>query len=138
MPFLRWRHGAAIALLLALAGCATVPPPPAGPPPDMVRAEIERRLPVTLDDGAGWAADIQTAFGALAIAPTVENICAVLAVTEQESGYKADPPVANLPTIARVEIDRRAAAVHVPGFLVTAALKLRSSDAWRARRSPAS
>src|SRR5690606_30504870 len=57
-----------------------------------------------------------------------ENICAVLAVIAQESGYMADPPVANLPAIARAEIERRAADIHVPGFMVGAALKVRSTD----------
>lgn len=113
--------------LLVLAGCATAPRP-AGPAPETVRGEIVRRMPATVDDRAGWAADIQTAFAAQRIEPFEENICAVLAVIEQESGYQADPPVANLPAIARTEIERRAAALHVPKFVVAAALKLHSSD----------
>ena len=111
--------------LAALAGCATVPP---GPTPEEVREDIARRLPATLADRAGWASDIETAFRVQSIAPTLENICAVLAVTEQESGYQADPPVANLPVIARREIDRRAAALHVPKLILDTALKLKSSD----------
>jgi len=122
---LRW--GCTLALLLLLAGCATAPRP-VGPAPETVRADIARRIPATVDDRTGWAADIQAAFAAQEIEPYDENICAVLAVIEQESGYKADPPVANLPRIARAEIERRAAALHVPGFVVTAALKLDSSD----------
>ena len=111
--------------LAALAGCATVPP---GPTPEQVREDIARRLPATLADRSGWASDIETAFRVQSIAPTPENICAVLAVTEQESGYQADPPVANLPVIARREIDRRAAALHVPKLILDTALKLKSSD----------
>ncbi len=42
------------------------------------------------------------------LAPTVENICSVLAVAQQESGYQADPVVPGLSKIARQEIDRRA------------------------------
>ena len=114
-------------VLLLLAGCATAPRP-VGPPPQVVRDEVVRRMPANVDDRAGWAADIQTAFAAQHIDPMPENICAVLAVIAQESGYKADPPVANLPAIARREIERRAAAVHVPGFMVDAALKVRSTD----------
>lgn len=111
--------------LAALAGCATVP---SGPTPEQVREDIAGRLPATLADRAGWASDIETAFRVQSIAPTLENICAVLAVTEQESGYQADPPVANLPVIARREIDRRAAALHVPKLILDTALKLKSSD----------
>ena len=122
----RLRWAASIAVLL-IAGCATAPRP-AGPPPQVVRDEVARRIPATVDDRTGWAADIQTAFAAQDINPMAENICAVLAVVAQESGYKADPPVANLPAIARREIERRAAEVHVPGFMIGAALKVRSTD----------
>ena len=85
-------------------------------------------MPARIADREGWAADIQAAFAAQRIEPNRENICAVLAVTEQESGYVANPAVANLPKIARGEIDRRAAALHVPKFLVDAALAIRSPD----------
>lgn len=118
----RW---AAWVALLALAGCATTP---SGPTPGQVRDDIVQRLPATLVDRAGWAADIQTALSVQGIAPTPENLCAVLAVTEQESGYQADPPVANLPVIARREMERRAAAVHVPKLILDTALKLKSTD----------
>ena len=121
---LRW--SATFGLLL-LAGCVTAPRSP-GPAPATVRDEIVRRMPATVDDRAGWAADIQTAFATQGIDPMEENICAVLAVIAQESGYKADPPVANLPVIARAEIERRAADIHVPRFMVGAALKVRSTD----------
>ncbi len=117
---------AAVAVALAvLAGCATTPP---GPTPAQVRSDIVRRLPATLADREGWAADIETALSVQDIAPTPENLCAVLAVTEQESGYQADPPVANLPAIARREIERRAAALHIPRLILDAALGLRSTD----------
>ena len=85
-------------------------------------------MPARVADREGWASDIQAAFSAQKIEPNSENICAVLAVTEQESGYVANPAVANLPKIARGEIDRRAASLHVPRFLVDAALAIRSPD----------
>lgn len=94
----------------------------------MVRSEIARRIPARTTDRVGWAADIQAAFAAQRIDPNAENICAVLAIIEQESGYQADPAVANLPRIARREIDQRAAALHVPGFLVEAGLKIKAPD----------
>ncbi len=112
---------------MALAGCSSMPPPPATPPAD-VHSAIERRIPAKVRDRAGWADDVRAAFAAQRLEPNPENICAVLAVIEQESGYQADPPVANLPAVARGEIDRRAAAVHVPKFVVDAALKLKSGD----------
>ena len=123
-------HTRLLALLLPsllLAGCASAPPQPSRPASD-VHGEIVRRMPARVADREGWATDIQKAFAAQDIEPNSENICAVLAVTEQESGYVANPAVANLPKIARGEIDRRAATLHVPKFLVDAALAIRSPD----------
>ena len=124
------RSVAAVFLLLSmliLAGCATAPPAPSRPASD-VREDIVQRMPTMVADREGWATDIQAAFAAQDIEPSLENICAVLAVTEQESGYVANPAVANLPKIARGEIDRRAAELHVPKFLVDAALAMRSPN----------
>ena len=121
------RLSACLLPALVLAGCATAPPAPSRPPGD-VHSEIVRSMPARVADREGWASDIQAAFSAQKIEPNSENICAVLAVTEQESGYVANPAVANLPKIARGEIDRRAASLHVPRFLVDAALAIRSPD----------
>jgi hypothetical protein len=117
-----------IPLLLLLAGCATQAPLSAQRRPDEVRAEIVRKLPASLADREGWAADVYVALTAQDIEPSSANLCAVLAVAEQESTYNADPPVPGLPKIARAEIDRRAATLHVPGFLVSAALRIDSPD----------
>ena len=128
MTALNFTHVRLTALLLPvllLAGCATAPSTPSRPAAD-VRNDIVQRMPSKVADREGWATDIQSAFVAQGIEPSLENICAVLAVTEQESGYVANPAVANLPKIARAEIDRRAAELHVPRFLVDAALAIRS------------
>lgn len=120
-----WRVQArAVALSLAclLAACD------AGPSPEDVHARLMRKLPPTVEDRAGWARDIQAAFAAQDLDPDDANLCAVLAVVEQESTYRADPPVPGLGRIARAEIDRRAARAHVPGLAVDAALRLRSAD----------
>ena len=114
-------------MLWVMAGCNTVPQVPVEPTRD-VRAEIEQRIPAKTPDRDGWAADIEAAFVAQRIEPNTENICAVLAVIEQESGYRADPPVDNLPQIARQEIRRRASAVRIPGLMVDAGLKIRALD----------
>ena len=85
-------------------------------------------MPAGIPDREGWATDIYAAFSAQDIAPTTQNLCAVLAVAEQESTFQADPPVPGLPKIARGEIDRRASSLHIPGFLVDAALRIHSPD----------
>lgn len=117
-------------LLLWLAGCATTTPSPSPEQrsPAAVRAEIVRRMPAATADRQGWAADIQAALAAQGLAQNSENICAVLAVTAQESGMTTNPTVPDLPRIARAEIERRARARHIPGILVEAALKLKSPD----------
>jgi hypothetical protein len=96
--------------------------------PEDVHAELLRKLPTHLADREGWARDIQAALATQDIEPSSENLCAVMAVVEQESTYRADPPVPGLPRIARTELDRRAAKLHIPAFVVAAALDMRSVD----------
>lgn len=92
------------------------------------RALIARLLPPGTSDRVGWATDIYAAFATQDIAATPENFCAVLAVTEQESTFRADPPVPGLAAIAWREIDKQAERVGVPKFAVHAALRLPSSN----------
>ena len=93
-----------------------------------MRARIATLLPAGVADRPGWAIDIYAAFDALRIEPSPANICAVLAVTEQESTFRADPPVPGLGRIAREEIDRRAERAGVPRCWSRRALQLRSPD----------
>jgi Protein of unknown function (DUF1615) len=110
-----------------LAGCATQEPPsPARQ--DQLPGQIAKLLPPNLADRTGWAADIHAALSTQGIAPTLENVCAVLAVTEQESGFRADPSIPGLPAIAWREIDNRAERIGVPKFVARAALQLPSPD----------
>ncbi|KOY00790.1 DUF1615 domain-containing protein [Pseudomonas nunensis] len=131
-----------LAALLVLAGCGTRQAQEAPPrKPAEVKAQIVRLLPAKTADREGWATDIYAAFAAQEISPTTQNLCAVLAVTEQESTFQVDPPVPGLGKIARDEIDRRAAKAHIPGLLVSGALQVRSpngksySDRLNAARS---
>jgi hypothetical protein len=122
------RIGVVFAALGLLAACTSsrVSEPPVDP--DVVRAEIVKRLPTSATNRDGWAIDIFAAFEALSIKPTPQNICGVIAVTEQESTFQVNPPVPGLPEIARREIDARAARFNIPKMVVTAALSLRSSN----------
>lgn len=128
------RHRRAGALLLAvlaagLAGCASDGGvQPAARSPEQVQADIEALIPPRVPQRAAWAVDLQLVFAALQLEPSVTNVCAVLAVTEQESGYNADTPVPGLARIARAEILRRADGLGVPELAVTLALKLPSGD----------
>jgi len=126
-PYRAWT---AAALAAALSGCALTGPMtgPAGMGPTEAREAIVRLLPAKTDDRAGWAADIHAALATLELPSTPDNICAVLAVTAQESGFRADPAVPGLAAIAWKEIERRANEAGVPMIAVRAALALSSPD----------
>ncbi|HVF17163.1 MAG TPA: DUF1615 domain-containing protein [Steroidobacteraceae bacterium] len=114
----------AAALLSSCGGQQPLRQPPIDP--DVARANIQRVLPAGVSNRQGWAIDIFAAFEALKIAPTDDNICAVVAVTQQESTFQATPAVPNLAKIARGEIEDRAARFHIPKLVVRAALELSS------------
>jgi len=117
------------ALLFALlAGCAVEGPPAPQRSAEAIQADIEALLPPRVPQRAAWAVDLQLVFAGLKLAPSTENVCAVLAVTEQESTFNPDPPVPNLGRIAREEIVRRAGRLGVPEIAVTLALQLGSPD----------
>ena len=124
----RLASGIAAAALFSLAGCGTQQPETPAPRPDEVKAKIVRLIPSNIPDRQGWATDIYTAFVALDIPPSSENICSVLAVTVQESTFQATPPVPGLAKIAREEIYRRASRLHVPRFVVDTALDVKSTN----------
>jgi hypothetical protein len=117
-----------LAVAALLAGCASEPPRPLPPRPEDVRARIVSMLPAGLADRSGWAVDTYAAFSALRIEPSDTNLCAAIAVAEQESTFRVDPPVPRLGRIAREEIERRTEKAGIPQLLVNGALALRSSD----------
>jgi hypothetical protein len=124
-----WRTQLTCLAVCALGGCATgFRPLEPGLQPDEVRAKTVELIPATVADRQGWAADIYAALATLGLPHNAPNICATLAITEQESGYKVDPPVPNLGKIARAEIDRRAERAGIPAVAVRAALGLPSRD----------
>lgn len=118
-----------IGALVLLASCASQPAvqKPQRRPAE-VRAEIVRLLPSKTADREGWATDIYAAFAALQIDATTQNLCATIAVTEQESTFTVNPAVPNLGQTALAEIDRRAEQHGIPALLVHGALLLKSSN----------
>ncbi|MEO8671811.1 MAG: DUF1615 domain-containing protein [Tahibacter sp.] len=123
------RTACALATLALLSACATNEAirTPAHHPND-VRAQVVRLLPAKTPDRQDWANDVVSAFAALDIEASTQNLCAALAVAEQESTFTADPLVPGLGKIARAEIDRRAQGLHVPLLVVKGALLLDSPN----------
>uniref|UniRef100_UPI0009AA040E surface-exposed outer membrane lipoprotein YaiW n=1 Tax=Salmonella enterica TaxID=28901 RepID=UPI0009AA040E len=113
-----------------LAGCSSQSGQPVskGEKPVDVASVVRQKMPASVKDREAWAKDIATTFKSQGLTPTVENICSVLAVAQQESGYQADPVVPGLSKIAWQEIDRRAERLHIPLFLVHTALKINSPN----------
>jgi hypothetical protein len=111
----------------ALVGCAGGPQAPQFSPTD-ARAIIDESLARGLADRGGWLNDIYAAFTVLTVQPSHENVCAVVAVIQQESGFQVDPVIPGLGAIARREIDSRAQHAHVPLVVVHGVLDWKSSD----------
>jgi hypothetical protein len=116
------------ALLVFFAGCASERSPEngAGTSPEEARGSIEHSLPAGVSDRAGWVNDIYSGFTVQGLQPTRQNVCAVVAVIEQESNFHVNPVVPGLGSKAWKEIDTRADHAGVPRMLVHAALDLRS------------
>jgi hypothetical protein len=116
--------------LLVLAGCASGRHGPAqgGPAltPAQVRQMIDESIPRAVSDRPGWINDIYDGFTAQGLEPSHQNVCAVVAVIEQESNFHVNPVVPGLGPMAWKEIDGRAARAGVPRFLVHGAMELKS------------
>ncbi|MFC0141428.1 DUF1615 domain-containing protein [Erwinia mallotivora] len=119
----------ALLALLVLAGCSSKPTSqgPERRPAD-IKVQINQLLPPKVTDRQGWSDDIMVAITGQGIDPSVSNLCSVIAVADQESGFNADASMPGLPKIAWGEIDRRAAKLHIPAILVRTALMINSSN----------
>ena len=126
------RNGWILASVLALlAGCAANEPSRRDAPALTAaegRARVGSLLPKGVADREGWAVDIYAAMAALRVEPRVANICAIVAITEQETGFHVDPVIPNLSAIAWKEIDRQRERAGIPKLVLAAALKLPSTD----------
>lgn len=94
------------ALLLAACDKAAVAPPVA--PDALLTVERTSALikPMMRQGESAdlWASDIHHALTAAKQQPSQDNVCAVVAVIEQESGFKADPAVAGIRQILNSKI----------------------------------
>jgi hypothetical protein len=115
---------------MLLASCVNAPPEvpaPAIKPAD-ARALIDASIGRQVTDRAGWSTDIYAGLTVLGVEPTHENICAVVAVIAQESGFHVDPVIPDLGAVAWREIDKRAEHAHIPRTIVHGVLELKSAS----------
>jgi hypothetical protein len=121
-----------ITLTVALSACSTNEitraPEERALTPAEARALIAQHVPTGIPERNAWATDIYAAFTAMQIPVTADNVCAVVAVTEQESSFRADPSVPGLAGIAWKEIERQAERASVPMLAVRTALLLPSPN----------
>jgi len=65
-------------------------------------------FPDGVADPGGWAKDLLAAFSDAGLVPDATRVCGVVAVLQQESGFQADPPVANLGVLVRTRLNEEA------------------------------
>ena len=118
-----------VGCVVLLTSCASERPPTGGATtsPEDARAWIEQSIPRGVPDRPGWVTDIYSGFTVQGLEPGRENVCAVVAVIEQESNFRVNPVVPGMGAIAWREIDGRAERAGVPRLIVHGALGLRSS-----------
>ncbi|GEL73029.1 hypothetical protein MVI01_48130 [Myxococcus virescens] len=109
------RGRAWLGMLVALGSMTACAPRGAGsaqpsipPPPRLSASQVAKLMPPQLQDREGWARDVLAALEVEELAPSPPAVCSVLAVIEQESGYKVDPAVAGLPKMVRARLEEHA------------------------------
>ena len=98
-------------LLTGATACHEAPspsPPPARPPPPLGPVQVVAAFPDGVADPGGWAKDLLAAFSDAGLVPDATRVCGVVAVLQQESGFQADPPVANLGVLVRTRLNEEA------------------------------
>lgn len=109
------------------------PPPSASPQLLSGPSALARLLPHVTGSKA-WSGDIFSAFAALRLPATKENVCAAIAVIEQESSFQTDPVVPGLSRIVWREIEKRRMKYEIPKLLLDAALLKTSPDGRRYKK----
>lgn len=105
-----WRLSALLCATAVLSACDRLPSvgntPPTIAPEATFAKMIQKTHALREADANAWVDDILSSLDDVKMARTNESMCAVMAVIEQESGYKEDPPVAGLSTLLANKIKK--------------------------------
>ncbi len=105
-----WKHSLVASLLFTLA----VAPAGAGISVDET-ARLIRRAEKNLGDPRGWAFDLLDVLQAHKLEQSRENVCAAIAVIDQESGFVADPAVPGLGKLSEQALRDKLGKIPVAG-----------------------
>ena len=105
----RFAYG--LSTILLLTACPQqIPSLPTNVPstvaPETVFVKYIQQSGRAVKDPAAWVKDIFSAIDELKLPRSNENVCAVMAVIEQESGFKEDPVVPGLAALLSKKIDK--------------------------------
>jgi hypothetical protein len=78
-------------------------------------AELIRRADKSATDAQGWALDLHTVLQQHDFEQSRENICAAIAIIDQESGFVADPAVPGLGKLAEAALRQKLGKIPVGG-----------------------
>jgi hypothetical protein len=73
----------------------------------LYRDDVARLISGHVKDRTGWAEDVLKTFSALNFQPTQPNVCSVLAIIQQESGFQANPEVKGMHKIILNSLNRK-------------------------------
>lgn len=81
-------------------------------------ARLIRRAEKNVQDSEGWALDLLDVLQAHQLEQTRENVCAAIAVIDQESGFVADPAVPGLGKLSEQALRDKLGKIPVAGGVV--------------------
>jgi hypothetical protein len=81
-------------------------------------ARLIRRAEKTVSDADGWALDLLDVLQAHQLEQSRENVCAAIAVIDQESGFVADPAVPGLGKLSEQALRDKLGRIPVGGSIV--------------------
>jgi hypothetical protein len=81
-------------------------------------ARLVRRAEKTVSDADGWALDLLDVLQAHQLEQSRENVCAAIAVIDQESGFVADPAVPGLGKLSEQALRDKLGKIPVGGSIV--------------------